>query len=191
MHPTALNDELLQGNTCFGCGPDNPEGLRIKIYRDGDRQDRLVGVFRPRPTATGFPNVVHGGAQFTALDCMAGWVVFALRNPGRMVPLTATASMRYVKAALLGEELKLSAEITREAKGPREPLGIRTQIRNGAGELLSEADFEYRIEAVRSVAHKDHVAPCGQCPSGAFGNVSRETGSGHRQIVAEYGAAEP
>jgi hypothetical protein len=30
----ALNEELLKGNTCFGCGPDNPDGLRIRVFRD-------------------------------------------------------------------------------------------------------------------------------------------------------------
>ena len=53
---TALNEELLKGNLCFGCGPDNPEGLRIRIFRDGTRTDRLVGIYRPRETAGGFPH---------------------------------------------------------------------------------------------------------------------------------------
>lgn len=143
MAELALNEQFLRGNTCFGCGLENPEGLRIRIYRDGEKANRLVGTFHPRPTSTGFPNIVHGGAQFTVLDCMAGWVMFILRNPGRSVPLTTSATMRFKRAAVLGEELRLSAEVVREPASPREPVGIRAEIRNGAGELLSEADFEY------------------------------------------------
>lgn len=143
MAELALNEQFLRGNTCFGCGLENPEGLRIHIYRDGEKANRLVGTFRPRSTSTGFPNIVHGGAQFTALDCMAGWVMFILRNPGRAVPLTTSATMRFKKAAVLGEELKLSAEVMREALTPRDPVAIRAEIRSSAGELLSEADFEY------------------------------------------------
>ena len=63
--PLALNEEFLKGNTCFGCGPENPEGLQLRIYRDGERKDRLTGVYRPRETMAGFPHIVHGGLQFT------------------------------------------------------------------------------------------------------------------------------
>lgn len=140
---TALNEQLLQGNDCFGCGPGNPEGLRILIYRDGARSDRLVGVYRPRETAGGFPQIVHGGLQFTALDCMAGWTVFLLRSPGRMIPLTRSATTRFHRPARLGAPLALSATVIRESATVRDPLLIHTEIQDDAGALLTEADFEY------------------------------------------------
>jgi acyl-coenzyme A thioesterase PaaI-like protein len=143
MTGTSLNEELLQGNTCFGCGPANPEGLHIRIFRDGDSRNRLVGHFSPRPTASGFPHIVHGGLQFTALDCMAGWVMLVLRSPGRSMPLTVSATMRFQRAAKVGEALSLSAEVVREAAGPKEPLLIHTELRSSGGELYSQADFEY------------------------------------------------
>jgi acyl-coenzyme A thioesterase PaaI-like protein len=140
-----LNEQLLKGNTCFGCGPDNPDGLKIAIYRDGARTDRLIGIYRPRDMAGGFPQIVHGGLQFTALDCMAGWVVFILRSPGKAIPLTKTASTRFHRPARLGAELALSAEVVREASSPRDPFLIHTEIRDGAGALLTEIDFEYVV----------------------------------------------
>lgn len=137
MTGTPLNRQYIYpGNDCFGCGPDNPQGLRIEIHRDGDRTDRLVGVFRPRPTAAGFPGVAHGGAQFAALDCM---------------PLTTTAAMRFEKAARVAEELALSAEIVKEAEG-KAPFTVKTAIRDAKGEILSEADFDYVL------------VPQGKCP---------------------------
>ncbi|MCC7385174.1 MAG: PaaI family thioesterase [Deltaproteobacteria bacterium] len=139
----ALNEELLSGNRCFGCGPDNPSGLQIRIYRDGERTDRLVGTYAPRPEHIGFPEIVHGGAQFTALDCMAGWTMLILRAPPRSMPLTTSASMRFLKPAVLGEPLALSAAVVRELGPSREPLGIRAEIRSAGGELLSEAMFDY------------------------------------------------
>ena len=145
MSALSLNEELLKGNNCFGCGPDNPDGLRIRIFRDDARADRLVGVYAPRATAGGFPQIVHGGLQFTALDCMAGWAVFILRAPGKMIPLTKSATTRFLRPARLDSELALSAEIAREAPGPRDPLLIHTELRDPAGALLSEIDFEYVI----------------------------------------------
>lgn len=143
MSNVAINEELLQGNTCFGCGPNNPDGLRIRVFRDGASTSRLVGRYTPRPTAAGFPYIVHGGLQFTALDCMAGWVMLALRSPGPRVPLTVSADMRFVRAAKVGQELYLSAEVTEEPAAPREPTLIHTELRSESGELYSQADFKY------------------------------------------------
>jgi acyl-coenzyme A thioesterase PaaI-like protein len=139
----ALNEEFLKGNTCFGCGPDNPEGMQLRIYRDGARAERLVGVYRPRETMAGFPHIVHGGLQFTALDCMAGWAMFVLASPGKMMPLTRSATTRFFRPALLGADLALSAEITRPAASPRDAYLIHTEIRDAAGVVLTEVDFEY------------------------------------------------
>ena len=144
MTGTPLNKQFIYpGNQCFGCGPDNAEGLRIEIHRDGDRTDRLVGIYRPRATAAGFPGIVHGGAQFTALDCMAGWAAFILRNdPLKGMPLTTTATMRFKKGARVADDLRLYAEIAREAEG-KAPFLIKTGIVGPDGEVLSEADYEY------------------------------------------------
>jgi hypothetical protein len=70
----ALNEQFLPGNTCFGCGLDNPEGMRIRIYRDGDSDTALTGTFDPRVTMGGFPQVVHGGLQFTAQRSVQSFV---------------------------------------------------------------------------------------------------------------------
>lgn len=140
---SALNEELLKGNTCFGCGPDNPDGLRIRIFRDSGNASRLIGTYRPRATQTGFPQIVHGGLQFTALDCMAAWTVLILRQPGKLMPLTKSATTRFLAPACVGPELALSAEIIGEAASPREPLLIRCAIRDTAGVVLTEVDFEY------------------------------------------------
>lgn len=144
MTGTALNEQFIYpGNQCFGCGPDNAEGLRIEIHRDGERTDRLVGIYRPRATAAGFPGIVHGGAQFTVLDCMAGWAAFILRNDTlKGMPLTTTATMRFKKGARVGDELRLYAEIAREAEG-KTPFLIKTGIVGPDGESLSECDYEY------------------------------------------------
>jgi acyl-coenzyme A thioesterase PaaI-like protein len=143
--PAALNEELLKGNTCFGCGPDNPDGLRIRIFRNPANANRLTGSYRPRATQIGFPQIVHGGLQFTALDCMAAWTVLILRQPGKMMPITRGAATRFLKPACLGMEFALSSEVIREAAAPREPLLIRGAIRDAAGEVLTEVDFEYLL----------------------------------------------
>jgi acyl-coenzyme A thioesterase PaaI-like protein len=140
----ALNEQFLPGNTCFGCGLDNPEGMRIRIYRDGDSDTALAGTFDPRATMGGFPQIVHGGLQFTALDCMAGWCALMLRGKHRpLMPLTKNASMRFLRPARLGAQLSLRARIVGEAAAPKDPIRIQTSIVDAEGNALSEADFDY------------------------------------------------
>jgi acyl-coenzyme A thioesterase PaaI-like protein len=133
----------LDDNQCFGCGLANADGLRVHIYRDGESQRRLVGTWEPRPLQIGFPEIVHGGLQFTALDCMAGWVTWALRAPPGSLPLTVQATMKYLLPATVGNIFSLAAEVVREPQGPRDPIGIRATLSDRQGRLLSEADFDY------------------------------------------------
>lgn len=145
MERRALNEELLRPNHCFGCGPDNADGLRIRIYRDGERTDRLVGTFEPHASRLGFPGIVHGGVQFTVLDCMAAWILIGLRTRAGAIPLTKTSSVRFHRPAKVGEVFQLSAEVTREPQSPKDATLIHTELRDSAGELASEADYEYVV----------------------------------------------
>ena len=60
-----------------------------------------------------------------------------------MMPLTKSAASRFLKPAIAGTELALSAEVVREASSPRDPLLIHADIRDAAGVVLTEVDFEY------------------------------------------------
>ena len=103
-----VNHELVAGNTCFGCGPDNPNGRSVRIRRDGDRSDGLVGTFMPQPFMSGFPGITHGGAIYTALDCIAAWTPTALRPEVKAIWILRSASIRYHKAARAGQEIGLT-----------------------------------------------------------------------------------
>src|SRR5262245_28072250 len=73
-----LNRELLANNTCFGCGLENPTGLHIEIYHEPGSQGTLRARFTPTENMGGFPGVTHGGAIYTALDCLSTWVATLL-----------------------------------------------------------------------------------------------------------------
>jgi hypothetical protein len=53
--------------------------------------------------------------------------------------------MRFQRAAKVGEELFLSAEVKSESAGPRAPTLIHTELRSESGELYSHADFNYVV----------------------------------------------
>jgi acyl-coenzyme A thioesterase PaaI-like protein len=145
---TPINQEMLAGNACFGCSLTNPQGLQIRIYRDGARRDRLIGEYSPRDGQQSLPGIVHGGIQFTALDCMAGWIVFGLRCDERKMPVTLNTQIRYRKPAKLHQFFTLSAEVTSTeitGEGPKqkEIITIHTEARDSQNDVISEADFKY------------------------------------------------
>ena len=65
--------EGKQGYNCFGCCKDNPIGVHMDFYEDGDD---IVSFWKPDGNYQGWVNVLHGGIQATLMDEIAGWVVF-------------------------------------------------------------------------------------------------------------------
>ncbi len=87
-------------NTCFGCGPDNPEGMRLRFHLDEERQ-RFVGRLRIPRRFQGPPGHVHGGIIATILDEAMG-KVNKLRS---VVALTRHMEVEYLKPVPLGQPL--------------------------------------------------------------------------------------
>lgn len=67
---SAFQDQMGP-NFCFGCGPDNPDGLQIKSYWAADLEGQVsVCWYRPRPEqAAGPRHVLNGGIVATLIDC--------------------------------------------------------------------------------------------------------------------------
>ena len=63
----AFQDQFGIENRCYGCGPENPEGLQIKSYWDGDE---AVCIYQPRRAFLAGPrHVLNGGVIATLIDC--------------------------------------------------------------------------------------------------------------------------
>ncbi|MFO8128530.1 MAG: PaaI family thioesterase [Bacteroidales bacterium] len=81
----------LEGYDCFGCSPDNPIGLKMEFYEDGDG---VVSTWQPTKHYQGFKNVLHGGIQATMMDEIASWAVSCkLKTAG----LTSRMEIRFLK----------------------------------------------------------------------------------------------
>ena len=119
----------LRKNYCFGCGKDNPDGMRLKFHHDPE-SDRFVAQFRLARRFTGPPRHAHGGIIAAILD-------EAMSKPskplGIMAP-TIELTVRYLKPVPLGQ--KLTAIGWELRKKGREHYR-EAEIRNEAGELLS------------------------------------------------------
>ncbi len=60
------------GYNCFGCAPNNPCGLKMEFYEDGDD---LVSFWNPSENYQGWLHTLHGGIQTILMDEIAGWLV--------------------------------------------------------------------------------------------------------------------
>ena len=66
----SLQEQYAPHNACFGCGPANPKGLRIRSFVENDR---VVADWQPEPHHEAFPGVLNGGIIGTLLDCHSNW----------------------------------------------------------------------------------------------------------------------
>ena len=63
---TAIQD-LIPHNHCYGCGPENPDGLQIKSYWDGTES---LCTYVPRPEQSAGPTqYLYGGTIASVIDC--------------------------------------------------------------------------------------------------------------------------
>jgi acyl-coenzyme A thioesterase PaaI-like protein len=66
----SLQDRYAPGNACFGCGPANTKGLRIKSFVQGDV---VVAEWRAEKHHEAFPGMLNGGIVGALLDCHSHW----------------------------------------------------------------------------------------------------------------------
>ena len=76
-------------NHCFGCGRDNPIGLKLDMKLDGDR---CVAYFTPKAEHESYGDRMHGGLTSTLLDEVMGDYVF--RKAGKPA-YTARLEIRF------------------------------------------------------------------------------------------------
>jgi acyl-coenzyme A thioesterase PaaI-like protein len=59
---------------CYGCGPANKDGFRIKGRWEGEPESGVfVMRFTPKDHHQAFPGVLNGGVLGTLLDCHSNW----------------------------------------------------------------------------------------------------------------------
>ena len=72
--PKSLQELYAPSGRCFGCGPANAKGLRIRSFALADGADaHVVCDFVPEPHHEAFENVMNGGIIGTVLDCHMNW----------------------------------------------------------------------------------------------------------------------
>jgi acyl-coenzyme A thioesterase PaaI-like protein len=113
----AIQDRLFPHMQCFGCGPDNVDGLRLKSFADGS--GRAVAEFLPWPAHNNGLGYLNGGIIATVLDCHSAAAVLDLAEergwgalPGAALAyVTAGLDVSYLRPAPLDQLVSLVAEV--------------------------------------------------------------------------------
>ena len=110
---------------CFACCPDNPIGLHLEFYEDGDY---IVSTWHPERNYQGWINTNE----------VCGWVVTRkLQTSGYTVQL----NVKFRKAVSTTEpELTIRAKVTKQV---RNLVYINAEIINSKGELCNEGEAIY------------------------------------------------
>lgn len=66
----SLQERYAPHSRCFGCGPANERGLRIRSFVQGDE---VVCTWRPEAHHEAFTNMLNGGICGALLDCHMNW----------------------------------------------------------------------------------------------------------------------
>ncbi|MCL1848250.1 MAG: PaaI family thioesterase [Clostridiales bacterium] len=93
---------------CFGCGQDNPIGLKGRFYNL--ESGKIAALFYLGDEFQGYPQRLHGGITASILDESLGRAI-VIPEPDCWA-VTAELTIRYKKPVPLHTPLKVIAEVT-------------------------------------------------------------------------------
>jgi acyl-coenzyme A thioesterase PaaI-like protein len=97
----SLQDQYAPNSICFGCGPTNQKGLRIKSFavnpQPSEDEIMVEAEFMPEPHHEAFPGMVNGGIIGALLDCHSNWAAcytLMQKTGANEPPCTVTADFQ-------------------------------------------------------------------------------------------------
>jgi uncharacterized protein (TIGR00369 family) len=145
--PKTKTNPLVARNFCFGCGGDNPQGMRLK-FSVGSSDSIVRGVFTLAHRYTGPPSFAHGGIIATLLEEAMG----KLNRVDGVVAMTAEMSVEYLKPVPLGRKIIVEA---RPSEQRDRDYWRESTIRDSRGRLLARGKARFvRVDTKKSVPPK-------------------------------------
>jgi len=143
-----LNTDLNEG-FCFGCGKNNPIGMKLNFTKDGDA---IRAEFTPDKMHQGWPGLLHGGIVMTLLDEAMSNIAYATGK----TTLTARMEVIWRQPVKVAEPLVVTAWITRQRKKIIETAG-KVTLKDGtiiaestAKQFIAENAAEDKVKETRS-----------------------------------------
>lgn len=108
-----LQEKYAPHNACFGCGPANEKGLKIRSIVQGET---VVAEWRAEAHHEAFPGVLNGGIIGALLDCHSNWTAawHLMKTAGVETPpctVTADYAIRLSRPTPTDGVITLSAHV--------------------------------------------------------------------------------
>lgn len=145
-----LQERYAPKNACFGCGPANAKGLKIRSFT---KNDTVVARWQPEPHHEAFPGILNGGIIGTLLDCHSNWMAawhLMIQMKENHPPCTVTAEykIKLIKPTPSHDPLELIARVI-ESKSDRATV---------SAQLLSGGDVCATCEGIFVAVKPGHPA---------------------------------
>jgi acyl-coenzyme A thioesterase PaaI-like protein len=145
----SVQERYAPAGICFGCGPANDKGLRIRSIPAPDG-DGLVCEWMPEPHHHAFASMLNGGICGALLDCHSNWTAamhlmkargldappctvtaeFAVKLK-RPTPMDAPVKLRAKVIAVEGDKVTVDAELEAHGKITATCRGVFVGVQEG------------------------------------------------------------
>ncbi|MDP2919047.1 MAG: PaaI family thioesterase [Dehalococcoidia bacterium] len=130
---------------CFGCGQDNPHGLKLKFAPEGQG---VKAVFTPDERYQGWPGYLHGGIVGCLLDEAVG---YAASSTGVRV-VTAKLEIRLKRLTPINGPLTVTGYIVKKT---RKVMRSAAVVSLADGTVVAEADAtQFVVETTSIPGHE-------------------------------------
>jgi acyl-coenzyme A thioesterase PaaI-like protein len=114
MSEKSLQETYAPQNACFGCGPANEKGLKIRSFVQGDE---VVADWTPQKHHEAFEGVLNGGIIGALLDCHSNWAAtwHLMKKSGSDHPpctVTAEFAVKLTRPTPTNVPIHLTAVVT-------------------------------------------------------------------------------
>src|ERR687896_613734 len=113
MDELSLQELHAPASACFGCGPANEKGLRLRSFARGEE---VFAEWTPLAHHEAFPGVLNGGIIGALLDCHSNWAAahhLMQRAGAESPPCTVTAdySIKLLRPTPTDGAVRLTARV--------------------------------------------------------------------------------
>jgi len=144
------NEATLNGaadHHCFGCGDQNPHGLRLKFFRRDAPEGGVYTDWLPTATDEGYVGMAHGGLVSTVCDEVMAWSCYA----GKIWGMTARLTVRFREPVHVGRAYRAEGWVV-TSRGRL--VDVAAEMRDAmTGQLVADATAQFiRVSDEQSVA---------------------------------------
>jgi len=122
----SLQEMYSPKSACFGCGPANLKGLRIRSIAPEAISGTVIADWKAEPHHEAFPGMLNGGIIGALLDCHSNWTAawYLMKKSGADNPpctVTADYAIKLLRPTPSEGPVHLEARVVMPEPGQEKP----------------------------------------------------------------------